>query len=87
MVYGVPSIPIPYMPEQIRYAAKLNDIGIATKMVKTSKVSKRAIMDVLDEMNSSYYFKKEKAEDISKKVRAENGLDDAVRRIKDILHG
>ena len=44
-------------------------------------------MDVLDEMNSSYYFKKEKAEDISKKVRAENGLDDAVRRIKDILHG
>ena len=86
MVYGVPSIPIPYMPEQIRYAAKLNDIGIATKMVKTSKVSKRAIMDVLDEMNSSYYFKKEKAEDISKKVRAENGLDDAVRRIKDILH-
>ena len=55
-------------------------------MVKASKVSKRAIMDVLDEMNSSYYFKKERSEDISKKVRAENGLDDAVRRIKDVLH-
>ena len=86
MVYGVPSIPIPYMAEHVKYAIKLNDLGIATKMVKVSKVSKRAIMDVLDEMNSSYYFKKERAEEISKKVRAENGLDDAVRRIKDVLH-
>ena len=81
-------VPHSWLFSRARYVIHHCGFGTCTAtMVYGVPSSKRAIMDVLDEMNSSYYFKKEKAEDISKKVRAENGLDDAVRRIKDILHG
>ena len=87
LVYGAPSVPIPNVLDQIGYATKLYDLGVATKAVQGSKVSYKSLLGALDEMNSSYYFKKESAEELAKKVRSENGLGEAVRLIKDVLRG
>ena len=87
LVYGVPSIPIPNVLDQVGYATKMYDLGVATKAVQGSKVSFKSLMVALEEMNSSYYFKKESAEELAKKVRFENGLGEAVRLIKDVLRG
>ena len=85
MIYGVPSIPVPHVLDQLGFALQLAKKDVAVKPVKAKDLSEQTIIAAIEEMNSTYPFKKRNAESISEKIHTENGLDEAVRLIGTVL--
>ena len=85
MIYGVPSIPVPHVLDQLGFAMQLEKKDVAVKPVKAKDLSEQTIIAAIEEMNSTYPVKKRNAESISEKIHTENGLDEAVRLIGTIL--
>lgn len=82
MVYGIPSIPVPHVLDQLGFAVQLSDINVATKPLKSKDLSEETVVVYIKEMNDTYDEKKKNAEMISKKIKSENGVVNAVRLIE-----
>ena len=85
MIYGVPSIPVPHVLDQLGFAMQLEKKDVAVKPVKAKDLSEETIINAIKEMNSTYAVKQRNAESISEKIHTENGLDEAVRLIGKIV--
>ena len=85
MIYGVPSIPVPHVLDQLGFAMQLEKKDVAVKPVKAKDLSEETIINAINEMNSTYAVKQRNAESISEKIHTENGLDEAVRLIGKIV--
>ena len=85
MIYGVPSIPVPHVLDQLGFAMQLEKKDVAVKPVKAKDLSEQTIIAAIEEMNSTYPVKKRNAESISEKIHTENGLDEAVRLIGTVV--
>lgn len=82
MIYGIPSIPIPHVLDQMGFAMQLSDINVATKPLKSKDLSEQSIIGAIEEMKYTYDEKKKNAEMISQKIQSENGVANAVRLIE-----
>jgi sterol 3beta-glucosyltransferase len=84
LMAGVPSIPIPFQGEQNFYAARLHQKGVAPKPILLKRLSREAVRERLKGVlgDPSYRIR---AEEISCKVRSENGVDNAVGIISTYL--
>ena len=85
MIYGVPSIPVPHVLDQLGFAMQLENKGVATNHIKAKDLSEQTIIEAIKEMNSAYADKKKNAESISAKIASENGVNEAVRLISSVL--
>ena len=85
MIYGVPSIPVPHVLDQLGFAMQLENKGVATNHIKAKDLSEQKIIEAIKEMNSDYEDKKMNAESISAKIASENGVNEAVRLISSVL--
>ncbi len=85
MIYGVPSIPVPHVLDQLGFAMQLENKGVATNHIKAKDLSEQKIIEAIKEMNSAYADKKKNAESISAKIASENGVNEAVRLISSVL--
>ena len=85
MIYGIPSIPVPHVLDQLGFAMKLEKIDVATKHIDAKNLSEEAIVAAINEMNSTYAVKKRNAESISEKIKTENGVAEAVRLISEVI--
>lgn len=85
MVYGIPSIPVPHVLDQLGFAVQLSDINVATKPLKSKDLSEETVVVYIKEMNETYDEKKKNAEMISKKIKSENGVVNAVRLIEMVM--
>lgn len=85
MIYGVPSIPVPHVLDQLGFAMQLENKGVATNHIKAKDLSEQTIIEAIKEMNSAYADKKMNAESISAKIASENGVNEAVRLISSVL--
>ena len=85
MIYGIPSIPVPHVLDQMGFAAQLCDAGVSTKPIKSKDLSEASIISAIEEMNRDYQDKKEKAEAISEKIKSEGGVAEAVRLINEVM--
>lgn len=85
MIYGVPSIPVPHVLDQLGFAMQLENKGVATNHIKAKDLSEQKIIEAIKEMNSAYADKKMNAESISAKIASENGVNEAVRLISSVL--
>ena len=81
MIYGVPSIPVPHVLDQLGFAMQLEKKDVAVKPLKAKDLSEQTIVTAIEEMNGTYAVKKRNAESISEKIHTENGVDEAVRLI------
>lgn len=86
IIYGIPSIPVPHVLDQMGFAKQLYDLNIAVKPLKAKELSEKRIIDAIEEMKRAYCEKKKNAEEISYKVRSEAGLEKAVQLINDVLN-
>ena len=84
LAYGIPSIPVPHVLDQLGFAMQLEKIDTATKHIKSKELNESAIISAIEEMNRTYDVKKHNAEAISEKIREENGLKEAVRLIGNV---
>lgn len=82
MIYGIPSIPVPHVLDQLGFAMQLRDINVATKPLKSKDLSEETIVACIEEMNETYDKKKKNVEMISQKIKSENGVANAVRLIE-----
>ncbi|MBS1419339.1 MAG: glycosyltransferase family 1 protein [Oscillospiraceae bacterium] len=82
MIYGIPSIPVPHVLDQMGFAMQLSDINVSTKPLKSKDLSEQSIIGAIEEMKYTYEEKKKNAEMISQKIQSENGVANAVRLIE-----
>ena len=85
MIYGVPSIPVPHVLDQLGFAMQLEKKDVAVKTLKAKDLSEQTIINAIEEMNSTYPVKKRNAESISEKIHTENGIEEAVRLIGKVM--
>ena len=85
MIYGIPSIPVPHVLDQMGFAKQLNDINVATKPIKSKDLSEKTIISAIEEMKRTYDEKKKNAMAISEKIKSENGVAEAVRLIEKVM--
>ena len=81
MIYGIPSIPVPHVLDQMGFAKQLCDMNVATKPIQAGDLSETEIYEAIREMQTSFDEKKRNAEAISEKIRKEGGVAEAVRLI------
>ena len=86
MIYGIPSIPVPHVLDQLGFAKQLSDINVATKPLKSKDLDEETIIACINDMNSTYAEKKKNAEEISRKIQSENGVAYAVKLIRSVIH-
>ena len=87
LVYGIPSIPIPHVLDQMGFAKQLYDADVATEPLKSKDLSEQTVISAIEEMQKSYDEKKKKAEELSEKIRTEGGVSEAVRLIMNLGDG
>lgn len=85
MIYGVPSIPVPHVLDQLGFAMQLEKKNVATKHINAKDLSEQTITEAIEEMNVNYADKKRNAESISGKIATENGVAEAVRLIESVM--
>lgn len=85
MIYGIPSIPIPHVLDQLGFAMQLSDINVSTKPLKSKDLSEETIITYIEDMNKTYDEKKKNAEMISQKIQSENGVAYAVELIESVM--
>ena len=85
MIYGVPSVPVPHVLDQLGFAMQLEKKNVATKHIKAKDLSEQTITEAIEEMNVNYADKKRNAESISGKIATENGVAEAVRLIESVM--
>lgn len=85
MIYGIPSIPIPHVLDQLGFAMQLSDINVSTKPLKSKDLSEETITTYIEDMNKTYDEKKKNAEMISQKIQSENGVAYAVELIESAM--
>ena len=85
MIYGVPSIPVPHILDQLGFAMQLNNINVATAPLKSKDLSEQTIIDSIEEMHRTYDIMKQNALSVSEKIKAENGTAEAVRLIEKVI--
>lgn len=86
MIYGIPSLPIPHVLDQMGFAMQLYNTNISVKPLRCKDLSEESIIEAIKQMTLTYDEKKKNADDISEKVRDEKGLTNAVNLIEKILN-
>ncbi len=84
LVYGIPSIPVPHVLDQMGFATQLNGVNVATKPLKAKDLSEETIIARINEMNEGYDKMKKNAKMISEKIKTEGGVVEAVRLINEL---
>ncbi len=85
MIYGIPSIPVPHVLDQLGFAMQLEKIDVATRHIRSKDLNEQVIISAIEEMKQTYDIKKRNAESISEIIQAENGLNEAVRLIGNMI--
>ena len=85
MIYGIPSVPVPHVLDQMGFAEQLHNINVATKPLKSKDLSEASITDAILEMQSTYEEKKKNTELISAKIKEEKGVEEAVKLIEKVM--
>lgn len=82
MIYGIPSIPIPHILDQVGFAMQMEEIGVSTHLLKIKDLSEAKIIEAIHELEQQYTSIYENVQTLSKKLQAERGLDHAIRLIE-----
>lgn len=85
MIYGIPSIPIPHVLDQIGFAMQLYELGVSTKPIQAKELSQERIREAILDMQQTYDEKKKRVEELSRKLQEEDGLGKAVSLIQDVI--
>lgn len=85
MIYGIPSIPVPHVLDQMGFAMQLEKIGVSVRPIQAKELSKERIVEAIMEMQQTYAEKENKAAEISVRIREEDGLGKAIELIGNVI--
>lgn len=81
LIYGIPSIPVPHVLDQSGFAKTLTELGVACEPLNGNAITEADVISAINAMNDSYEQKKARVEELSDKIRTENGLQRAAELI------
>ena len=84
MVYGIPSIPIPHILDQMGFAMQLKDVNVAVEPLKAKDLSVQTIYKAIIDMQDSYEEKCRSAKKIAQIINTEGGVSEAVSLIEEV---
>ena len=85
LIYGVPSVPVPHVLDQMGFADLLFKLGVACKPIDGNKITEDEVIERIRDMESHYEERFLKVRELSDKIKKENGLQTAVKLIKEFL--
>lgn len=85
LIYGVPSVPVPHVLDQMGFADILFNLGVAGKPIDGNNVKEKDIIDRITDMEEHYDERIKKAQVLSEKIKQEDGLTNAVSLILDAM--
>lgn len=86
LIYGIPSIPVPHVLDQIGFANVLYENNVSTKPVLSSKLNEETITEAILEMKENYTSKSEAIKNISEKIHSEGGVNRAAKLIIETMN-
>ena len=85
LIYGIPSIPVPHVLDQMGFAMQLHENNVATKPLKSKDLSEESIYQAIFDMQSTHEEKKKNVDLLSAKIKKEGGVTEAVRLIEEVV--
>ena len=85
MLYGAPSVPVPHVLDQFAFAQRLYELGVGVEPVRADALSEQRLTRALEQVKDQREALAGRAAALSRKMRAENGLEKAVALIQDVL--
>ncbi len=85
MIYGIPSIPVPFILDQTGFAMQLEQNNVAVKMIQAKDLSEERLIEAINELDANYAAFSQSAKALSEKLQSEHGLETAVELIEKCL--
>lgn len=82
MIYGIPSIPIPHVLDQMGFARQMENLGVSTAPIQAKELSIDRIVDAIHELDQKYDLIWNTVQTLSEKLKNENGLEKAAYEIE-----
>ncbi len=79
---GVPAFVIPHIADQFYWGQRVHELGVGPKPIQRRKLDKQGLVSALDELVQDKSFRS-CAESLGVQIRAENGIENAVRVIEE----
>ncbi|WP_069988679.1 glycosyltransferase [Massilioclostridium coli] len=86
LIYGVPSIPVPHVLDQIGFANILFNLGVACKPLDGKHIREQDVICSIHDMENHYQERLQTAQELSEKIREEHGLQSAVKLILETMN-
>ena len=86
MIYGIPSIPVPFILDQTGFAMQLEQNNVAVRMIQAKDLSEERLIEAIKELDSNYETISKTAKTLSKKLQSEHGLETAVELIENCMN-
>lgn len=83
LLYAIPSIPIPHVLDQFAFAKRLYELNAGVKPIKASELTEEMLIRSIEELKERYDEILGQVTDLSRKMKAENGLENAVALIRE----
>lgn len=85
LLYGIPSMPVPHVLDQFGFAQKLYEQGVSTQPLRAKSLSVECVAEAIRDMKQNYQQRKSRVVLLSERLRAEQGLQTAVKLIEEVL--
>ena len=82
MIYGIPSIPVPFILDQTGFAMQLEQKNVAVKQIKSKDLSEERLIEAINELDANYEALSQASKALSEKLQFEHGLETAVTLIE-----
>lgn len=82
MIYGITSIPIPHVLDQMGFAGQMEELGVSTMPILAKELSTDRINDAIHELDRKYNQISGAVRALSVKLQGENGLENAAEKIE-----
>ncbi len=85
MLYGIPTISVPHVLDQFALADRLYKLKVSVRPIKASELSEERLVSAINELKANYNEIYSCVESLSNKMSEENGLENAVRLIENVI--
>jgi sterol 3beta-glucosyltransferase len=86
LLYGIPTISVPHVLDQFAFAEHLYKLKVSVTPIKASKLNEEKLISAINALKANYSEIHDCVKDLAKKMQEENGLENAVKLIEQLLH-
>lgn len=87
LIYGIPSVPVPHVLDQMGFARILYNLGVACEPLNGHKIKEQDVTVRIQDMNCHYEERLETVRELSTKIRGEHASECGEADIRAVVRG